>query len=179
MTIPHDYIEPEYYVRLLLADKWSPGTVKLSGHDREQDWDIQRAKGTTGASSKLNGLPVGGFQATFYLADEAELLEWYAFQRLIETTTNGPEPFALPIFHPDLAINGYTDVSNGGIGGVLRDERGGYTVQVKFIEYRPPKPKPAAKATPKGKGKGQDDAPDPNAEAKRELAALVEEAKKP
>lgn len=185
---PHHYVAPEYYYRILLGYRWSPGVVTFTGHDREQDWDVQKAKGDEGASSKLNGLPVGGFQASFYLADDDELFEWYAFRRLIESTTSGPEPFALPIFHPDLAINGYTDVSNGGIGGLLRDERGGCTVPVKFIEYRPPRPKPPAKATSKGRGKkaasatpgqGEPEEPDPNAAAKRELASLVEEAKKP
>jgi len=179
---PYDYVAAEYFSKLLLGSQWSPGTVTLAGHDRAQDWDIQKAKGEAGASSKLNGVPVGGVQATFYLADDDDLFAWYAFQRLIESTTSGTTPFALPIFHPDLAINGYTDVSNAGIGGILRDARGGKTVQVKFTEYRPPKKKTTKAATPSKGGNaasGEPDAPDPNADAKRELASLVDEAKKP
>jgi hypothetical protein len=174
---PHDYI--------VLGSSQSPGVVTLSGHNRDKAWDIQAAKGQQGASSTLNGDPIGAFQAEFYLADQEEFDAWEDFQRLIESTTNGPKPVALPIYHPDLARNRYTEVVNGGVGGVLHDGRGGRIVQVKFNEHRPPKPKPAAKATAKpaqnyaNTNEGSRSPPDPNAEAKRELAGLLDEARKP
>jgi hypothetical protein len=170
---------------LVLGSSQSPGTVTLSGHDRKKAWDIQAAKGTTGASSTLNGDPLGTFQAEFYLADEEDFEAWEDFQRLIESTTNGPKPVALPIYHPDLARNKFTEVVNGGISGVLHDGRGGRIVQVTFNEHRPPKPKPAAKAVAKSTqtyantNEGGRSPPDPNAEAKRELAGLVAEARRP
>lgn len=180
---------PELFSAILLGDAWSPGVVTLSGHNREENWDIQSAKGSEGSSTKLNGRPVGQFQASFFLADQDDVYAWHEFQRLIESTTSGPSPFALPIFHPDLAANGFTDVTNGGVGGLVWDSQGGATVQVKFLEYRPPAPKPAKKATPKSSsstarasdenGYGVREKPDPNADAKRELAALVEEAQRP
>jgi hypothetical protein len=178
---PSDYI--------ILGTTPSPGKVTLSNHDRNQDWDIKTAKGQTGASSSLNGAPVGQFQATFELADEEDFARWEAFQRLIESTTNGPTPTALPIYNPDLARNRYTEVSNGGVGGVIRLSNGGRRVTVKFLEYKPPKPKPIAKAVAKPGaivpgGGGQFGPPlppksDPNADAKRELAELLEEARRP
>ena len=183
--VPHDYLEPEYYSRILLGTTWSPGVVTLTGFDRDQNWDVQQAKGSTGASSALNGAPIGQFQASFYLADQDDEDAWHDFQALIESTTNGPKPSALSIFHPDLALNGFVDVCNAGVGGLIRDERGGKTVQVKFIEYRPLKPKPVAKASPKsnsgesvryGVGVSEDD---PNYKAKEELRQLTEEASKP
>jgi hypothetical protein len=166
----------------------SPGKVVLSGHDRWKNWDIQKAKGTTGATSKLNGDDVGTFTATFFLAeddlsapaDENDFDRWEEFQRLIESMTAGPTPVALPIYHPDLARNKFTEVSSGGVGGMVYDGKGGASVVVKFVEYKPPKPKPAAgaKAKPGGTA-GAQTKPDPNAAAKAELAALVAEAKKP
>lgn len=180
-------IDPIDYV--LLGSAQSPGVVTLSGHDRVKDWDIKAAKGQTGASTALNGDPIGKFQAEFYLADEDDFAAWEDFQRLIESTTNGPKPVALPIYHPDLARNKFTEVVNGGIGGMLHDGRGGRIVQVTFIEYKPPKPKPTAKAQPKPSqqyaathdelGTGTRASEDPNAAAKRELAGLVEEARRP
>lgn len=183
----------ELYNKILLGGVLSPGVVRLSGHDRNQDWDIKAAKGQDGASSSLNGKPIGQFQATFTLvvdyedgADEIE--EWRQFQNLIESTTNGQTPVALPIYHPDLALNGFTEVTNGGIGGMIHDGKGGALVTVKFVEYRPPKPKPVAGAkakasagttsTTKG-GFKQPAKPDPNADAKAELAALLAEAQAP
>jgi hypothetical protein len=68
------------------------------------------------------------------------------------------------------------------IGGVMRDDRGGATVQVAFIEYAPPKPAPAASASGGGStagvagGEGSGGGYDPNAERKQELDELLDEA---
>ncbi len=168
----------------------SPGLLTLSGHDRVKNWDVQAAKGATGATSKLNGDPIGRFKASFYLAHDRfeddgtnDFDNWEDFQRILESLVNGPAPIAVPIYHPDLARNKFTEVSVSSIGGLVHDGKGGATVVVEFIEYRPPKPKPAAGAAAKpgtGKGAGAGAAkPDPNAKAKAELAALVAEARKP
>lgn len=187
------YLHPDAYSTIVLGTVRSPGVVTLAGHDREQSWDIAEAKDQQGASTKLNGAPIGQFQASFYLAadgsdDEGtdDFARWDAFQRLIESTTAGPTPVALPIYHPDLARNGFTEVVSGGVGGMVHDGRGGATVQVKFLEYRPPKPKPVKRAAPKpGASTANAGArtgvvkPDPNKRAKDELAALLEEARTP
>jgi hypothetical protein len=201
MSRPHD--NDEMYSTIVLGTMRSPGVVKLSGHDRDKAWDVKPAKGQTGASSALNGDPIGSFDATFYLADDGAFDErvggadgftilgvtdfdrWDDFQRLIESTTNGPTPVALPIYHPDLAAQRYTEVVSGGVGGMVHDGRGGASIKVKFLEYRPPKPKPIAKAKPKPGAPGATSTigkppkPDPNAAAKRELAALLERARQP
>jgi hypothetical protein len=95
--------------------------------------------------------------------------------------TAGPKPFALPVYHPDMARDKITEVTNGGIGETTHDGKGGVSHFVDFLEFRPPKPKPAAKPGAKGAGKtaGKSAKPDPNAAAKAELRALVAEAKAP
>ncbi len=188
MTTPYELGDELDFI--VLGDVPSPGIVTLSGHDRVQNWDVQAAKGQTGASSQLNGAPVGKFKATFFLAhdrldqpDIDDFALWDNFQRLIESMTAGPTPVALPVYHPDLARNHFTEVSNASIGGMVHDGRGGATVTVEFIEYKPPKPKPAAgaKAKPGGTATapGKQPKPDPNAAAKAELTALVALAKAP
>lgn len=182
MTLPADF--PLLYTSIVLGSTLSPGTVTLTGHDRPKNWDVQVAKGTAGASDKLNGDAPGTFTATFYLAgdyseapserDDFDL--WEDFQKLIESTTNGKKPKALPIYHPDLLRNHFTDVCNAGISGMVHDGKGGATVTVKFIEFKPPKPKPAA---PMIAGNAAAAAPDPNALAKAQLAGLVAIAKQP
>lgn len=173
----------------------SPGVVTFSGHNRDKTWDVKTAKGQTGASSAKQGDPIGEFEASHYLADDGgngtgptDFDLWEDFQRLLESIVDGPQPKALPIYHPDLARQHYTEVSVKSIGGMIHDGMGGATVKVKFIEYKPPKPKPAAKAQPKPYAQGNEgdigtgrrvSADDPNAAAKRELAGLVEEAKRP
>jgi hypothetical protein len=172
----------------------SPGLVTLSGHDRDKKWDVKPAKGHTGASMTLNGDDPGSFTATFALADDSNpryidldtpsvFDRWDEFQKLIESTTNGPKPFALPIYHPDLARNRFTEVINAGVGGMVPDGKGGKTVTVKFKEYKPAKKKksgsPTAKASGPRVGVTTVSKPDPNAEAKAELAGLLEQARRP
>jgi hypothetical protein len=188
------YWYDEEYSVIWLGTARSPGIVKLAGHDRKKNWEIKAAKGQTGASSKLQGDPIGQFTATFSLAADRldddgldDFDRWEDFQRLIESTTNGPTPVALPIYHPDLARNHFTEVVNGGIGGYVHDGQGGATITITFIEYKPPKPKPASKAKAKPAGKAASNAagvnnppkPDPNAAAKAELAALLAVARAP
>jgi len=174
---------------LVLGFTPSPGALTLSGHDRWKNWDVQAAKGTTGASSNLNGDPIGTFTAAFHLASfqadglpSSDFDAWETFRRVVESMTNGPTPIALPIYHPDLAENGFTEVSSGGISGAVHDGKGGKTYTIKFIEYKPPKKKPSAKATAKPAGSPAGNPatpPDPNAKAKAELAALLAEARRP
>lgn len=170
---------------IILGTVRSPGVVKLTGHRRTLDWDVKKAKGQNGATSTLNGQPLGEFEAEFQLADDGadpngptDFDLWEDFQRVIWSTVNGPKPKALPIYHPDLARNLYTEVVLRDMGEMIHDGKGGAIVKVKFGEHRPPKPKPPAKAqgapTP-----GSPSRPDPNAAAKQELSNLVEEAKKP
>lgn len=188
MTTPAEQGEELDYI--VLGTTPSPGTVVLTGHDRWKNWDVQAAKGTTGASSNLNGDPIGQFTATFHLAEftgdgvpTGDFENWIAFRKLIESMTQGPTPIALPIYHPDLVENGFTEVSSGGIGAAVHDGTGGKSYAVKFIEYKPPKPKPSGKAKAKPAGGAvpgkPPPPPDPNAKAKAELAALLAEARKP
>jgi len=170
---------PELYATIRLGDTTSPGRVTLSGHDRKKEWDVQRAKGATGASNKLNGDPLGTFSATFEF-DERDEESWNTFQRTAESTVNGTTPVALPIFHPDLARQKITKVTLASMGGVVRDDKGLCKVKVDFIEYSPPKPKPVQPTKP-GTGNGSKTAPkpDPNKAAKDRLAGLVDEANSP
>lgn len=184
---------PDLFNVIVLGGQVSPGKATITGHDRDQNWNIQQAKGQIGASSTLEPPDLGEFQVSFELTSDAafgeedDFTRWDTFQRLIESTTSGPTPFALPIYHPDLARNGFTEVVNRGIGGMLRDSKGGGVIQVKFGEHRPAKPKATKRAESKPNaggtgavtGTGAEQRPDPNAAAKRELAGLVDEAKRP
>ncbi len=180
---------------IVLGTLRSPGTCKIIGADRTPKWDIKDAAGQVGASSSFKGMPLGEFEIEFFLADdgadpegETDFDLWEIFQRLCESTINGPTPVALPIFHPDLARNRYTEVVLRSMGGAIYDNKGGRMHKVRFGEHKPPKSKPVSKATVKPAGRYAETegdigtgrrAVDPNEEAKRELASLLDEAKKP
>lgn len=168
---------PEIYQAIVLGGVRSPGKVTLTNCDRKHDWDVQKPKGQTGAVTVNKGPANGGFTASFFLADEDDVAGWDDFAALIASTVEGPKPKALSVYHPDLARNKITDVVVESIGVLQHDGKNGATCVVKFLEYRPPKPKPAAKAAA-GKAK-KAPRPDPNADVKRELSALVAQARTP
>lgn len=182
---PKDH--PELFDVLILdGDRVSPGRVRLNGHDRVKNWDIKSAKGQTGASSTLNGDPLGEFEATFELVEDPydntdDFEQWELFSRWLHSLVNGPTPVAVTVYHPDLATNNFTEVTVRSIGGVVRQDNGLGIVKVKFGEHKPPKPKPVKKSTSGGAGTtttaDKPAKPDPNAEAKAELERLTNQAK--
>ena len=142
------YDAPEVFAVIVLGTTVSPGKVTLSGHNRVPKWDEQAAKGSSGATTKLEDpKPPGKFTASFFLADADEVDAWDAdFQPVLLSTFMGPSPLALPVYHPDLAANDFTEVVCRSIGGKVRDRTGGTTIAVELGEYCPPKPKPTRSA---------------------------------
>lgn len=170
------------YNKLIVGTSISPGVCKPRGHDRARNWDVKEGKGQEGASSSYEGEPIGEFEVEFYLVYDPytgvdEIEEWDAFQRVLDSLTSGPAPIAVPIYHPDLARNHYTEISTATVGGMVHDGKGGATIVVKFIEYRPPKKKPPQSASAKtDTTKPDQDVYDPNAAAKQELDELLDQA---
>jgi hypothetical protein len=180
MSNPVD--DEDLYDAITLGGVRSPGLVTLSGHDRNEKWDVKDGDGQGGATTTHKGEQVAQFTASFYLVrdptqDIDEFAEWDAFAAIIESTVSG-EVKALDIYHPDLARNRIGAVSKATIGGMKHDGKGGATIEVKFIEYRPPKKKGG---NPKGAGGWTSSTSaagktDPNAAAKAELDKLTKQA---
>lgn len=168
---------PDIY-RLLIGDKFSPVPCTVTGAERKHKWDVKAAGGATGEYIVNKGVAVARPVVTFYIADLADVEGWEEFQRLLESSVEGPKPKALFCVHPELLRNHITDLVVEEIGGFIQDGKNGATVTVKFIEYKPPKPKPAAKPDA-GKKSSSTPTNDPNAARKAELAALLEQAKQP
>ena len=180
--------ENDYQLNVvILGTTESPGVVVLDRHERQLNWENKQAKGNQGASSKLQGGNIGEFDMTFYLAGDtldedgrSDFQRWEEFEALLWSTVNGPRPFALPIYHPDLARNKYTEVTLKTMGGMKYDSTGGATVKVTVQEYKPETPKPAAKPQSKASTTtAKKDKPDPNAAAKKEVADLLKKAREP
>jgi len=180
--MPNPIDSPLLYNVIELAGRKSPGIVTLSGHDRNEKWDVKPADGAGGASTTYKGEEIAQFQASFYLVKDLtetldEFAEWESFAALIRSSLpNSGKPKALTIYHPDLAANDIKSVCKASIGGMAHDGKGGATVVVKFIEYRPPKKKGGApnatKATTAKKV-------DPNADLKAEIDGLLIQARQP
>ena len=177
-STPNPFDNPDMYDVIVLGGHVSPGTVRLSSHDRDIEWDIKNAAGQAGATMTRKGNKPVEFTATFYLVKDIGLgidnfSEWVAFQRVIDSTVAGTTPKALDIYHPDLTANAIKSVVKKSVGGMTHDGKGGATVVVKFIEYFPPK---KYTGTPLG-SKTKSAKADPNAAAKAELEKLVNQYK--
>lgn len=157
---------------------WTPGTVTITGGDRKRSWETQRPKGTSGEVTIDHGPKNSEFTATFFFATFEELDRWEELHRFLHSTVSGTKPKTFMIGHPDLTRNHILDVVVESIGKLTHDGKGGASVTVKFLEFRPPKRRPAAKPTTASR-KLATSPPDPNAAAKAELAALLEQAKAP
>lgn len=178
---------PELYRSIVFGGVRSPGTVTLSGHDRNEDWEIKPAKGQTGASTTRNGQPVAQFTATVYVVDNDPIVDQFAelekFRATVRSTTAGKTPVALPIQHPDLAAQGITQATNAGIGGLVHDGKGGATQVFKFLEFKPAKKvtggKPKAKQTGKSADADAQKIADVMADGDAELDKLLKTAQEP
>jgi hypothetical protein len=178
--MPNPIDNESLYDSIVLAGKRSPGLVTLSGHDRNQKWDVKDADGAGGASTTYKGEQIAQFSASFYLVLDPvqginEFAEWDTFVSVVRSSLPSTgKPRALDIYHPDLAANDIKSVCQASIGGMTHDGKGGATVAIKFIEYRPAKKKGGSPSGSKSAAKV-----DPNADLKAELAGLLVEAKKP
>jgi hypothetical protein len=169
---PNPIDDEELYVGIVLAGQRSPGQVTLSGHDRKIGWDIKKGAGQAGATTTRTSEDPVEITCAFYLATPEDFAAWPSFDALLRSTVSGAVPKALDVYHPDLAANGITSVVLSMFGGVAHDGKGGQTITVKLLEYRPPKPKGGS---PKGSRTKKPSEPDPNADLKAELDRLTKQ----
>ncbi len=159
------------YNKVIVAGVRSPGVVKLSGHDRKIGWDVKKATGQKGATMTRTGEDPVEFTASFYLADIEDFEQWPAFDGLLRSSVSDSTPKALDIYHPDLVVNRIVSVVLSSFAGVVHDGKGGQTVTVKLMEYRPPQ---KASGSPTG-SKAKPKTVDPNQAALDELARLTKQ----
>jgi len=190
---PNPIDDAEVYSVIVLAGVTSPGHVTLSGAALKNRWEEKAGDGQDGDTSTLKGRANAHFTCTFELWDEPSrgidhFAGWDAFLPMLHASTAVEPLAALDIYHPDLARLKIGAVQVEEIGQLKHDGIGGATVELKLLEFRPPKPKSGTPGGSKSNGSagagaaggaqgGQ--APDPNADAKAEVDALVEEAKAP
>lgn len=182
-------IDPESGARqwdvLVIGGKRSPGVVRLSGPGLGIGWDIQAATGLAGAITRRIGEPLKEFDAEFELSNEldennvSDFDLWDEFQARLEATATRAKPYALDVYHPDLARVHITAVTIKAISLMTLDGKGGGKIKVSFIEFRPPKP---SRPVPQTKTEGDrliDNALGQIAEKGREWKELWSEWKKP
>ncbi len=171
--MPNPIDDSDLYDVLVVTGVASPGVVRLSGHDRVIGWDVKKGAGQSGATTTRTSEDPIEFTATFSLVDADDWAAWRDFSDLLRSSVKAKKPQALDVYHPDLAENDIKSVVLKSMGGTVHDGKGGATIAVKLLEYRPPKPAGGSPAGSKSKAKK-----DPNADVKEELAKTLGEYQK-
>lgn len=170
---------PLAYDSFRLVGVLSPGVCRFpSAPTRDEGWDVQAPSGTGGGYTIHHRTPPIEFDVEVYLWKGEneygvfvdEFTAWDKFEPLLFIPVKRNSPKALAFQHP------LTDGLNPAITQVvvkshtkpLPDGKGGGTVKIRFIEYRPLIFKPI-----KGPAGVDTSKSDPNADLKRKVRELT------
>ena len=131
MRTPTDFV--------VLAGQRSPGIAYVEGAELSRRLHERRAFGVSGATVIDQGAELAHFTVRLYLTTEDELDAWDTWKALLvrpaQRSTQGQD-----IEHPILADLGISAVLLEGRSQLSQDEVGGWTVTIKFCEFRRPVP---------------------------------------
>lgn len=148
--------EPQDYI--LLVQQKSPGIAEVVGASSVRKWDEPSGPGISGARSVFMGRPLAHFSVKLRLYTAEDWAAWHAWKPLVTAVpkrrgAKGKDTGALDISHPLLAEVGISSVAVEELKAPEQTDHGEWTIEIRFIEFRPPhfgalaKPEGAA-ATP-------------------------------
>lgn len=149
---------PRAWDFVTIANVNSPGFCQVPEWKRKHEYDVKKGKGTTGATVTFVQKPPAEGSIKFFLWDNGTLgtghnhfKEWDAFIPLLEydPTKSAKDQQAFGIYHPALDAIKVKNVVTNGIGSLVHEGAGMYSITVDFLEYFPAS-KTSAVSTPKG-----------------------------
>jgi hypothetical protein len=177
-------LNPEAFDVIVVAGVVNPGIVRVSGAERVFDWDVKDAPGSQGSTITYRGWkPTDSITLRFEFWEREQINEFYnEFVPLFYYDAAKTAPKPVDVFHPTLNANQVNSVVTKKIGPLTPEDKQLWSVTIEVLEYRPA-PKKNATSTPKGSA-GTDPAkaaakPTVEDEQDRQIAALLEQAKKP
>ncbi len=125
----------------------SPGVIPpggINGFERETGWDIQKGKGSQGATLTIKTYPPAEGTIEFTLWKPEHWGQWAAFVLALgyDEARKGAatRAQARDIYHPSFVPIKLTQVVPHKISPIRHVGKGKYTVSVKFIEWQDPPP---------------------------------------
>ncbi len=119
----------------------SPGIIPpngIRGFKRTTGWDVVKAKGTIGSTTKHTTKPTTEGEIDCLIWLPQHFPEMASFRRyLAYTATRGPTGSAIQIYHPALVDVGVTSVVLEYMTPPYYHGRGKYIVTAKFVEWVP------------------------------------------
>ncbi len=122
-----------------------PGKWTLLSAPKKFGWQIQQGYGLSGAFvfPKGDELVVPKFKGEFWNSNDYLLFQAVQKSLLIKgVVALGAISSALGIYHPELARLGVTSVVVGTIGPLIQGKGGLWSIEIEFLQYRPPLPAP-------------------------------------
>lgn len=167
----------------IIAGTKTPGILEVVGAEAPRKWDEMQGFALSGAWVRYTGDGLAHFSLRIRLYTKQDWLDWFAFRPLIakrpKPVVSGDtffaKPNALAIWHPFLEPLGITAiVVESELQPTLTHDTGEWTIEIKCIQFRPPKVAPAvkpaaAKPTP---------APDADEQAVIDKTAILKEVSK-
>lgn len=178
MSNPID--DPELWHTATIAGRDTPGLATVTGAKRPRKWDEKEGPGASGASLTYRGDRLVAPTLTLKLWEPEHFDEWEDLHAYLKPLVKGK---AVDFFHPsveDLDVRSVV-IEEIGQREMIEGSGGAATVAITLKEFRPP-PKANATGSPNGskngsgKGGGTTTA---QSEQEKEIARLLEEAKKP
>ncbi len=167
---------PELWDTFLLAGRRSPGLCKFPTlPKRDEGWDVQVPKGTTGGNTIHNNQPPVKFSVELRLWKDDKVdhfARWEDWKDILQTPVKANDPKALDIWHPQLEGLKIRSVVVASRAEYVPDGYGGARVTWDFLEYRPPATK-KAQAPAGSKSSSTTKKNDPNADLKKEIEELT------
>lgn len=202
MTLPSLLTDPLSWDQPIIAGRRWPGIARVEGCERGYEWQVNKGKGTDGATTAYQGGTLAKPKITFelwigYYQDSwcDFFAEWEAYKTVFEMSftgsgaknaSGGKDPVALKLEHPQATHNKIMACVVEKIGDIKLTGPCRGTVTVELLEYRKPTPKvggtPKQSTTSKGTAPGTPERPISAAEQKArqldaESAAIVESFK--
>lgn len=145
------------------------GYAKVSGFERENDFDVKQAPGAEGATSTYRGNKLAEGKIVLYIWTEDHWANLPAFLGQFKYDPTAKSGQAVDIWHPSFDLmsppmRGMV-VKKIGMPERVKDGDSLYTVTIECLEYRPPKKKNAT-STPKGSKDSKDKNANPSADDK-------------
>lgn len=130
---------------ITIAGVPAPGRWWLVKGPKKFGWDERKGYGTTGATLVPTGDPLVEVTFSIYLWDDAQYPLFVAFdaqflKKPAFSAPGGVATAAMGIDHPELKRLGVTSVVVLEKTPLVNDGYGGWTGEVTFKQYRPPKP---------------------------------------
>lgn len=177
-------INPSAFDQLIAAGTGHAGIARLmSGGNRPYKWDIKDPAGSEGSTSTYRGWKVSdGITFRFEFWQASQIDDFFAnYLPLLQYDASKQNPKPVDVYHPVLAANGIFSITTDDIGPLTDVGNQLWTVTIKFNEFRPNKKKNATTTPKDSKTAGKNAAQKPTVEDEqdRQIAALLEQWKKP